>query len=298
MKTEQLQAFCNVCHYMSFAKAAEATFISRSALMRAINALEKELGCTLFLRTPKGLKLTPQGQEVLQRATEIVHACDELLLSIGHKPSNTKTILIGVTGTHANSYAVIRCIRIFNSMNNGYQAHVVTWDRMDAETAILDGRLDCYFATTPPQDSRLSCTPIVNQNFVLLSNINSPYARKGEILCEQLINERLVMTSFSSRPQEILEARLGASIESCIEYRTTDLGLIYRMVSDGLVSAILTPRDAYAGTILYKNIVTVVPVPKIIFQMGLLYRKGADKDDSIKMVIDVLKENYEQEYIR
>ncbi len=56
----------------SMTKAAERLFTAQPNLSRAIKELENELGITLFKRTPQGIFPTPQGEEFLGYARNIL----------------------------------------------------------------------------------------------------------------------------------------------------------------------------------------------------------------------------------
>lgn len=60
----------------SISKAAEALFMGQPNLSRAIKELEESLGITIFKRTPKGITPTPQGEEFLQYAKQILAQID------------------------------------------------------------------------------------------------------------------------------------------------------------------------------------------------------------------------------
>lgn len=72
MINSQLNTFISVAKNGSFSKTAEALFISPTAVMKQIDALEDRLGVTLFLRTNHGLKLTEAGESVLNDAKYLV----------------------------------------------------------------------------------------------------------------------------------------------------------------------------------------------------------------------------------
>lgn len=61
-----LQTFLTIADCGSFTKAAERLYLSPTAVMKQINALENHLGLTLTQRTPTGVHLTPAG-EVIHR---------------------------------------------------------------------------------------------------------------------------------------------------------------------------------------------------------------------------------------
>ena len=59
-------------------EAAKALFISQPSLSGAVKELEKELGFELFLRTSRGIVVTPDGEEFLGYARQIIHDMDSL----------------------------------------------------------------------------------------------------------------------------------------------------------------------------------------------------------------------------
>lgn len=72
MYNPQLKTFLTVADSGSFTKAAEALFITPTAVMKQINLLEERLGITLFVRTNHGLQLTEAGKSCLQDAKYII----------------------------------------------------------------------------------------------------------------------------------------------------------------------------------------------------------------------------------
>ncbi len=62
MNTRQLECFCHIAQNRSFSQAANALFVSQSAVTQQINALEKELNFRLFDRSTKSVQLTPAGE--------------------------------------------------------------------------------------------------------------------------------------------------------------------------------------------------------------------------------------------
>ena len=59
MYNQQLDTFLCVADAGSFNKAAERLYISPPAVIKQINLLEESLGLQLFVRTHRGLQLTP-----------------------------------------------------------------------------------------------------------------------------------------------------------------------------------------------------------------------------------------------
>ena len=64
---EYYRIFYYVAKYGNFTKAARALGNSQPNITRAMNLLEQEVGCTLFIRTNRGVRLTPEGERLYIR---------------------------------------------------------------------------------------------------------------------------------------------------------------------------------------------------------------------------------------
>ena len=74
-----LRQFVAVAEELSFTRAAARLFVAQQAVSREIQALERRLGTTLFLRTTRQVTLTPAGQRLLERARQLVALHDDLV---------------------------------------------------------------------------------------------------------------------------------------------------------------------------------------------------------------------------
>lgn len=72
MNNLQLETFMHVVDAGSFNKAAEDLYISAPAVIKQINAMEVELGISLFVRTHRGLVLTDAGKSFYKDAVYLV----------------------------------------------------------------------------------------------------------------------------------------------------------------------------------------------------------------------------------
>lgn len=66
MLKPSLVTFAQVCRCGSFTKAAEKLFITPSAVMQQMDALERDFGVKLFTRTHHGARPTPAGEYLLE----------------------------------------------------------------------------------------------------------------------------------------------------------------------------------------------------------------------------------------
>jgi DNA-binding transcriptional LysR family regulator len=68
MEIRHLRAFVAVADARSVRRAAEQLHVAQSALSRTILDLERELGITLFVRSPHGVRLTRGGERFIEGA--------------------------------------------------------------------------------------------------------------------------------------------------------------------------------------------------------------------------------------
>lgn len=68
-------------------KSAELLFITQPALTKRLQGIEQDLGCTLVIRSQKGITFTPVGELVVQQARSIVSAITGIKNSIARQHS-------------------------------------------------------------------------------------------------------------------------------------------------------------------------------------------------------------------
>lgn len=78
MQLNQFRFLIAVDKYGSISKAAQELYISQSTISLSLINLEEELGHVLLNRSKRGVTLTPEGKEVLKRATVIQNAIESL----------------------------------------------------------------------------------------------------------------------------------------------------------------------------------------------------------------------------
>lgn len=71
MEPRRVLTFRAVAHERSFSRAAEALALSQPSVSNQVAALEREVGARLIERAPGGLRLTPEGEILLEHADAI-----------------------------------------------------------------------------------------------------------------------------------------------------------------------------------------------------------------------------------
>ncbi len=89
MEIDTLRMFVKVAELASFTRAAEHLGLSKARVSTAIQALETDVGNRLLQRSTRAVRLTPDGEEFLARARQLVSDADELA-SLFHAPSSLR----------------------------------------------------------------------------------------------------------------------------------------------------------------------------------------------------------------
>ncbi len=78
---DAVQAFVQVAELSSFTRAAEAMQTTQSAVSLKLKRLEERLECKLIERTPRYVRLSPQGQTFLEHARELLRVHEKACAS-------------------------------------------------------------------------------------------------------------------------------------------------------------------------------------------------------------------------
>src|SRR5260370_24103477 len=74
----ELRVFLAVAKTKSFNRAAEITGMSQPRVSRQVKRLQDVVGSQLFIPTPRGVTLTPQGEALARSLTRLDHTLHSL----------------------------------------------------------------------------------------------------------------------------------------------------------------------------------------------------------------------------
>jgi DNA-binding transcriptional LysR family regulator len=95
-RVRALQYFFAAAEAGSLASAARKLDVSMPAVLKLINALERDLGTVLFHRSPRGLAITPDGQRYLDRCRPLVEALEQARECVGSGTSTRGLVVVGI----------------------------------------------------------------------------------------------------------------------------------------------------------------------------------------------------------
>ncbi len=146
---EYYRIFYHVARCGNLTRAAQALQSNQPNLTRAVKNLEAELGCALFLRTNRGMVLTPEGEELFRHVRV---ACAEL--EAGEMAVTQSRDLTRGSVFLAASEGALRCLLLpvlkqFQTRYPGVHLRISNFSTPQAVAALRETTADFAVVTTP-----------------------------------------------------------------------------------------------------------------------------------------------------
>jgi len=170
MELRQLKYFLAVADARSFASAANALYISRQAVSKAISQLEEELGVELFIRDSGGAFLTPAGLMFYDRIRSNVIELEQIrtqMLHYGKRYQQRIHLAFSVGLISLYEEALLSYIREQNNLALEY----LECPEEQCLDLLRDRKANLAFLTAVPKDPDLEVTLLTQSPYgVLLQN--------------------------------------------------------------------------------------------------------------------------------
>ena len=145
------KVFYYVAKYQNFTKAARVLGSNQPNVTHAMNRLEEQLGCVLFIRSNRGVTLTPEGELLYARvssaAVQIQEAEEELSASATLEHGS---ISISATETALNIYLSDK-LRAFHEDFPKIRLRISNPSTPQAVQAVRNGEVDFAVVSTPAE---------------------------------------------------------------------------------------------------------------------------------------------------
>ena len=155
VKLELYRVFKEVAEAGNITAAAQALYISQSAVSQSIKQLEGELQTRLFARNSRGVALTPDGRmlyEYVRSAIGLLETGEEKLsqsreLQMGH-------LTIGASDT-VTSFFLTPYLEAFHRQHPGIRLKIVSGRSAKVLSMLKSGAVDIAFASSPTDPAAL-----------------------------------------------------------------------------------------------------------------------------------------------
>lgn len=146
---EQYRVFYYVGKLESITLAAEKLYISQPAVSQSIRQLEETLGCKLFFRTSRGVRLTGEGEMLyghVESGLEAIWNGERILEGI--KNLDTGEIRIGASDMTLQFY-LLPYLEQFHKMYPGIKIRVSNGPTPETLRQLSQGKIDFGIVSTP-----------------------------------------------------------------------------------------------------------------------------------------------------
>ncbi len=125
--------FYYVARYGSFSRAAEVLLRGQPNITKAMHNLEAQLGCKLFVRSNRGVTLTPEGEKLYRHveiAFENLHKAQNELLS----EQNLEGGLVSIAATEIGLYGLL--LPVLSAFSRDYPSVKIRLANLNSPQAI------------------------------------------------------------------------------------------------------------------------------------------------------------------
>jgi len=284
--------FYHVGKYHSFTRAAKILGNSQPNITRSMNNLEAELGCRLFLRSPRGVTLTPEGEKLyahIQVAYEHIRAGETEIAS--EKDLLSGYLSIGVSEIALHSI-LLSVLRRFQCAYPGVHIQITNHSTSQAINALKNGAVELAVVTTPTGiDKPLQQIKLLPFQDILITSRDYIGQIHRPLHLAELLNYPLICLGRDTKTFEFYDhlfSENGLTLEPDIEAATTDQ--VIPMVKSGLGFGFV-PQSFADEMIARQEIFEVPTVEKIPLRyICLVQDKGRPLSTAAKIMMKMLQE--------
>lgn len=213
MTYDAYRAFYHAARLGSLTRAAAEMYVTQSAVSQAIRQLEGELGTPLFIRKPRGVALTPEGETLYRHIAAAMES-----IALGEKQVRKMLSLEGGMLTIAASDTVsekklLPYLDRYHALYPDVKLRVVNKTSGGCMELVRAGETELGFVNIPAEDPALLLQPLmaVHDVFVAAPELAKRVLAGGRsVTAEQLAQEKLIMLEELSLSRRMVDQAFRA----------------------------------------------------------------------------------------
>ncbi|WP_295534469.1 LysR substrate-binding domain-containing protein [uncultured Pseudacidovorax sp.] len=239
MELKQLRLFVAVSETGSLLKASARMHLAQPALGQQIAALEAELGAPLFVRSSRGMALTPAGTVFLEHAKVVLADAERARLAVRESldvPQGDVAIGLPTTIALVATLPILSACRerlpkVRLKLVEGYSGFVREW--------LLSGRLDLALLYGDAPEPGLAKQALLDDRLVLVTGASQARVPR-KLSLQALARWPLVLPGREHGLRRLIdEACAPAGVQLDVVAEIEALGSVKRAVEAGIGSTIL-----------------------------------------------------------
>lgn len=300
LQLAQLEAFAAVVRAGSISGAAEELFVGQPAVTARIQALERAIGTSLFVRGRAGSRLTEAGRALLPYVDRALTAVAAGRRAVGDVASGSGGRLTIGAAPAVSTYVLPAVLHRFQEEHPRVQLSVRSGHSEEVLAMVLREEVDVGLMR-PIQHAEIIMSPLYEDQLVLVVHRGHEFASSGEIRMHQMASEHLILFDRTSSYHELTSSifrQAGIAPRGYLEVDNIDAAK--RMVEQRLGIALLplTSVQAEIGTGRLA-LVTVADMAPVRRQIVVARRRDAGQPSKIVSdflrTLDALRPDREQE---
>ncbi|MCY3687719.1 MAG: LysR family transcriptional regulator [Gammaproteobacteria bacterium] len=204
----QLEIFMKVAETQSIARAAEALYLSHSAVSVQIRKLAEAVGLPLHEVIGKQLYLTEAGQEVVASGRELFEAIARLDGKLNDlKGLNAGSLSIAVVTTA--KYFLPRILGPFCREYPGIDVAFMVGNRAQIIERLNGNRDDFYIFSDPPDNLEIDSRPFLPNPLAVVASAKNPLNRRKRLNWEDLQEQKFLLREQGSGTHITIQKHLS-----------------------------------------------------------------------------------------
>ncbi len=205
MEDSRLKAFCFVVEMKSFSKAAEASFVTQSAMSHLIKNLEDELGGKLLNRSGKAVTPTSAGKILYAYAKRILEDYKAMENDIYGIVKKTKGPLYLGASMTAAKYLLPQVFYDFAKIYPEVRINLSVSGTEKIVFQLHQGKIDVGIVEGTIKDKKIICKEIARDEIVLIASDDNPLTKKKVVIPKDLIYQPHIMPEAGSGTREFID---------------------------------------------------------------------------------------------
>lgn len=210
---KQLRSLVAVAKHGTISSAARELHVSPPAVGQQIRLLERAAGVDLVLRTPRGLRLTDAGEQVLATANHIeieIRSCDDILE--GLRTGRTGRVALGAVSTA--KYFAPHLLAAFWGDHPDIEVTLRIGNRDETIAALAALDIDVCIMGRPPPTFDLVTHEFGPHPHVVIAHPEHPLVGRHRVRAEGLSSETFLMREEGSGTRALTERMFAALPET------------------------------------------------------------------------------------
>ena len=287
---ELYKVFYEVANEKSISKGAEKLMISQPAVTQSIKTLEGELGGKLFVRTPKGVILTNEGEELYNYIKEgMNYFTNGTNKFISLKNLEEGVINIGSTTTISEHY-LMPYLKEFHNKYPNIDINITNDLTENLIKALRNGSVDIIITAIPSQE----INDIEYETIIYLNDIfvgGKKYQENNFNRIEDLLKEDILLQKYPSVTRNNFNKFIKEQdLQFNPKMEVVSHGLLVKLAENDFGIALLTKefiKDKLNKSLFEIN--TNIKIPKR--KLGYAIKKNSIPSFTATKFIEILKNN-------